>query len=268
MPYTEIAGSRLYYEEEGAGRPLVLLHGLGASGEDWEFVRPRLAAAGHRLIVPDLSGFGRSRPARRFGVVNMAADVWALLDRLGVGQFDLVGHSMGGAVAQQMALDQPQRVERLALADTVPSFRTDTVGRKLLFATRYSVMALLGPRRLARKIALQLFPLPGQDALRERTVRRGQANDRSTYLKTIRALVSWSVLERLDEFQMPVLVMVAEHDYFPVADAEDFASMLPSARLKVFAGAHHALPLEVPEEFSAELLDFLQAESLPLQASA
>jgi pimeloyl-ACP methyl ester carboxylesterase len=191
-----------------------------------------------------------------------------LLAHLGVERFDLVGHSMGGAVAQQIALEQPQCVERLVLADTLPSFRTDTMGRRLLFATRYAMMGLLGPRRLAGVIARQLFPLPHQHWLRDRTIRRGQANDRGTYLKTIRALVRWSVLDRLDQLTMPVLVLVAEHDYFPVSDAEAFAARLPQAQLKVFAGAHHALPLEVPEEFSTVLLEFLQAGTRSLAESA
>lgn len=267
MPYADLPKTRLYYEEEGSGPAIVLLHGLGASGEDWEFQRPFLAPH-FRVIVPDLRGFGRSPPADGYRVPRFAADLWALLELLRIDRFDLVGHSMGGAVAQQMAVEQPLRIERLVLADTLPSFHTNTFGKRLMFVFRYATMGLLGPERLAKAVARTLFPGPNQQALRDRALRRGGANDRAVYLETIRGLVGWSVADRLERISMPTLVLAAEHDYFPVEDAESFAAGLPNARLKIFPGAHHAMPLEIPEAFAAELLDFLLPQRQPLRARA
>lgn len=251
---------RLQVTEAGHGAPLVLLHGLGASHEDWEYQLEAFSAR-YRCVAPDLRGFGASPRVGPYTVPRFAADVWALLDERGIDRFSLIGHSMGGAVAQQMAVEQPGRIERLVLADTLPSFRANSMGKRMLFATRYATMGLLGPRRLAGAIAQKLFPGPDQAALRERVRLRGVANDRGVYLETIRNLVTWSVVDRLDRLAMPVLVLAAERDYFPRADAEAFAAALPDARLIVFPGTHHALPLEAPQLFNPAVLQFLEARA-------
>jgi pimeloyl-ACP methyl ester carboxylesterase len=261
MPYAELPGARLYYEEAGAGPPLVLLHGIGASRSDWEFNVPELAQH-YRVITPDLRGFGLSERSGNYGVATFAADIWMLLELLKVERFDLVGHSMGGAVALQMAVDRPQRIAHLVAADTLPSFQTNSFGKRILFAYRYLMMGVFGPQRLASAVAAKLFPLPEQQALRERATAGGMANDRTVYLETLRHVLGWSVSDRLQRLTMPVLVLAAEHDYFPVADAESFARALPQALLKVFSGCHHAVPLEAPAAFNAAVLRFLAGEAV------
>lgn len=259
MAYADLPGVRLHYEEAGAGEPLVLLHGIGASRTDWEFNVPALAAH-YRVITPDLRGFGLSERSGNYGVATFANDIWQLLEWLGVGRFHLVGHSMGGAVALQMAVDRPERITRLVAADTLPSFQTNTFGKRILFAYRYLLMGVLGPQRLASAVAAKLFPNPEQQALRDRATAGGMANDRGVYLETLKSLLGWNVLGQLERLTMPVLVLAAEHDYFPVGDAETFARALCDARLKIFAGMHHALPLEAPEAFNTAVLRFLSGE--------
>jgi 3-oxoadipate enol-lactonase len=261
MPYADLPGVRLHYEEAGEGTPLVLLHGIGASRRDWEFNIPAFARA-YRVITPDLRGFGLSEKSGNYGVATFANDIWLLLERLGVDRFDLIGHSMGGAVALQMAVDRPQRVTRLVAADTLPSFETNTFGKRILFAYRYLMMGVFGPQRLAGAVAAKLFPRPEQQTLRERATAGGLANDRNVYLETLDHLLGWNVLKELHRLVMPVLVLAAEHDYFPVADAEAFVEALPQGQLKVFAGMHHAVPLEAPEEFNTAVLSFLAGEQV------
>jgi pimeloyl-ACP methyl ester carboxylesterase len=261
VPYADLPGVRLHYQEAGSGAPLVLLHGIGASGEDWGFQVPSFARR-YRVITPDLRGFGLSEKSGNYGVATFARDIWQLLERLGVERFHLIGHSMGGAVALQMAVDQPQRVERLVAADTLPSFQTNTFGKRILFAYRYAMMSVFGPQRLSAAVAQKLFPGPNQQSLRDRAVAGGLANDRNVYLETLKQLLGWNVLDRLQALTMPVLVVAAEHDYFPVPDAEVFAAALPQARLKVFAGMHHALPLEAPQAFNTAVLRFLSGQAV------
>ncbi len=225
MPYAELPGVRLHYEEAGAGPPLVLLHGIGASRQDWDFQVPAFARR-YRVITPDLRGFGQSERSGNYGVATFAGDIWALLDLLKVDSFNLIGHSMGGAVALQMAVDRPERIERLVAADTLPSFQTNTFGKRILFAYRYLMMGVLGPQRLSSAVAAKLFPGPNQQALRDRATAGGMANDRTVYLETLRQLLGWNVLEQLGRLTMPVLVLAAEHDYFPPSDAEAFAKAL------------------------------------------
>ena len=257
MPFAELPGVRLHYADQGSGAPVVLLHGIGASIRDWDFQVPALSRR-YRIIAPDLRGFGLSEKAGDYRVATFAADVWALLERLGVVRFNLVGHSMGGAVALQMAVDRPERIERLVAADTLPSFETNTFAKRILFAYRYAMMGVFGPQRLAAAVAQKLFPGPHQAELRERAVAGGLANDRGVYLDALRNLVGWHVTDRLARLSMPTLVLAAEHDYFPVSDARAFAMALDKARLKVFKGMHHAVPLEAPRAFNAALRSFFE----------
>jgi Predicted hydrolases or acyltransferases (alpha/beta hydrolase superfamily) len=253
------APAALSFVEAGRGEGLILLHGLGASHLDWEAQLPAFSAS-RRVVAPDLRGYGDSPHAGDYRVPTFAADVWALADRLGLQRFDLVGHSMGGAVALQMAVDAPQRIRRLVLADTLPSFVADSLAKRWMFWYRLLAVRLLGQERLARAVAERTFPDPGQEALRERMAQRGARTDSRVYLDTVRNLRGWTVVDRLDRLTLPVLVLAAEHDYFPRREAERFVENLPDGRLLQVAGAHHQLPVEVPELFNRAVLEFLEAD--------
>lgn len=238
--------------------PLLLIHGIGASSRDWEYVLPKLSQA-RRVIAPDLRGYGQSPCGSNYAVPTLAADVWALLDNLGVERFDLVGHSMGGAVALKMAVDRPERIERAVFADTLPSFATDTAAKQLMYWSRTVLMLLLGPLSLTRRLALRTFPGEDQVGLRTRIIDHGGGSrSRFVYLRTLHALRGWRVENRLSRIRMPALVLAAEHDYFPRADAEAFAAALPCAELEIVADAHHHLPLEVPDIFVSHLHEFFE----------
>src|SRR5207237_10655571 len=109
MPTPQLGDLRCHYLEEGSGPPLVLLHGLGSSARDWEF-QFHVYSRSFRVIAPDLRGFGASERKGPFRIEQFAQDVWALLTQLGIDTFRLVGYSMGGAVALEMATSQPWRI--------------------------------------------------------------------------------------------------------------------------------------------------------------
>jgi len=118
MPQAAINGITLHYLDEGLGEPLVLLHGLGSCGEDWvlqtQFFAPRF-----RVIAPDLRGQGRSsKPPGHYSIAQLATDVTALLGALSIDSAHLVGLSLGGLVAQQIAIDTPRRARSLTLTNT------------------------------------------------------------------------------------------------------------------------------------------------------
>ncbi len=257
MGVLRVEGARLYYQLAGAGAPLVLLHGLGAFGADWEYQVPEFSKH-FQVVVPDFRGHGASARSGDYGVERFATDTWELLDRLKLGAPLLVGHSMGGAVAMQMALQRPGAVPKLVLANTLPSFRTDTAAKRLMLWTRLLLMSVLGPRRLGQIMTQRLYPRADQAALRAKVARRNARSDGNVYLATIRALTMWSARERLAGLTMPVLVVASEHDYFGGDESERFVAALPDARLRRFPGARHGLPLEMPEAFNRAVLEFLQ----------
>lgn len=257
MPKLRLGDLDLYYEEAGTGPALLMLHGLGASLEDWEFQVPEFARY-FRVITPDLRGFGRSgRGTQPASIARFAQDMAALLDHLRIDSFFLVGYSMGGAVAQELALMRPQAVPRMVIANSMPTFRPQTLRQRFEVFYRLVVMSVLGPERLARISAQRMFP--DQPEIRAASISRGIAyNTRSSYLRALRALTSWSALERLSALTMPVLVVAAEHDYFSRENSVMFAHALPKGRLQIFAETHHGLPMEAPAQFNPVVLKFLQ----------
>jgi 3-oxoadipate enol-lactonase len=260
MGEARVGDIRMHYEEAGAGPPLVLVHGLGACADDWEFQIPFFARS-YRVIVPELRGFGRTeRGQGALSIARFADDLWNLLGQLGVRQAVLIGHSMGGAVSMQLALDHPGFVTHLVLANSVPTFQPRSLRQRFEIYYRLLVMRLLGPRQLAQISAVRMYPEPDQQALRERVIARSRYNTTANYTAALQALTRWSVLDRLRELTMPSIVLASEHDYYSREDSVGFAHELPRGRFHSFAGRHHGLPLEAPEEFNAVVQKFLSAK--------
>src|SRR4051812_32854745 len=118
-----VNGFEMYYEERGGGEPLLLLHGGTGIGADWQHVFTHGDPAGFRVIVPDLRGHGRStNPSRTFTFRQAAADVFALLDHLGLARVNAIGMSMGAKTLLHMATQQPARLGAMVLVSATPYF--------------------------------------------------------------------------------------------------------------------------------------------------
>ena len=261
MPAAEVNGASIYYECEGKGPPLLLIHGLGSSADDWAFQREEFARH-FTLVLPDLRGSGRSaKPPGPYSIAQFANDLWALLDALGVASADIVGFSLGGAVAQEMALLQPARVRRLVLCNALANYRTDTLRKWLEARMQVALVHVLGLRRTARLIANRLFPHEDQAPKRQRVVDVVGANPKEAYLASIHALIGWSALERLHAIACPVLILAAEFDYTPLADKRAEAAHFPQVEFVVVAGSRHGTPFDAIETFNACVLEFLADES-------
>jgi pimeloyl-ACP methyl ester carboxylesterase len=256
MPYAHLNGWRCHYLDEGSGPVLVLLHGLGSSARDWE-KQLHVFSQHFRIIAPDLRGFGASQRTGPYSVQQFADDVWALLAQLQVKRFSMLGYSMGGAVAIQMALSQPRRVLKLLISNSVPSFQPRTRQHWLMLGYRIGVMSLLGPGVLGRMAAARMFPKPEQEELRRNSALRGSRNSRWSYLRSLLSLTAWSVLDHLKDLTMPTMVLAAEHDFFSREETLKFAHSLPRGRVHIFPDTRHALPLENPGDYNAVVLKFL-----------
>lgn len=262
MPWFDHAGVRLHYLTRGSGRHVLLVHGLGSSGGDWAFQVPALEAH-RRVILPDLRGSGLSdAPPGPYSIATLAADLWALADSLGVEELDVVGFSLGGAVALEMALQRPDRVTRLVLVNSLASYRIDH-WRKWVEARFHAwTVRVSGLQRTAALVARRVFPGDWQAAMRERAVRVIGAARRRPYLATVAALERWCARDRLDRLRSRVLVIAAEHDYTPLAEKRQLAARL-GAQLVVVAGSRHGTPFDAIGITNATLVAFLRDEPLP-----
>jgi pimeloyl-ACP methyl ester carboxylesterase len=122
MPHLDVNGLRLFYRDHGQGRPLLLLHGFTGSGDDWQhvFAEP---LPGYRIIAPDLRDHGQStNPAGTFRFADVAADMLALLDRLGIERITAIGMSAGANTLLHMATQQPWRVDKMIHVSGTPRF--------------------------------------------------------------------------------------------------------------------------------------------------
>lgn len=249
-------GIRIACRIEGAGPVLLLLHGLGGSHDDWRRQVPEFARQ-YRVIAPDLRGFGDSERREPFTVQQHARDVAALLDALGIDRAHVVGLSMGGAVAMELALAEPGRVAGLVLANTAPEFELSTWQRRYMGFSRFLLALLFGVEGVARLFAAAVFPAPHQERLRRRLLERASRTSRWVYISSLRSLVRWGAEDRLAAIASPTLVIGAEHDYTDIHEKRRWAARIPGAQVVMLPGSRHRSELDAPAAFNEAVSRFL-----------
>lgn len=257
--FVEVGGGRLYYYAtgtRGAGEPVVLLHGFPTSSHLWSQVAT-LLPAGHRVVVLDLLGYGRSDPAGEsdVGVFGHAGRVLQLLDVLGIGEAAIAGHDLGAAIAIAMALREPTRVTRLCLVNPItasPSWgvAVDTVGRwaSLVGQASPSIMTSVLRSRLRRGY---VSPERGSHSidqyLRPFTSSVGQ-----------RSLIAHLAAQRkaspgegdpdLSQIAVPTAIICGADDPFRSSSVSGrLHEEIPAATMEVIPGARHFVPEEDPQ---------------------
>ena len=245
-------GLRLHYEEIGTGRPLVLLHGITNFGLSWAQQLGLLTSLGWRVVLPDVAGHGRSAPViAPTTPQELAADVIALLDQLHLDRAVVGGLSLGGMVAQQIALHHPARVRSLVLGGTHSGGRRAAFPESevVAFFRRRAVMPSeeaawasvpynYGPRGRAEQA----------DRIAEDIERRlhNPFNERA-YRAQLLAASLHNCYRRLDRIRAPTLVVHGARDrIIPVANAHMTAERVPGAQLEILDEAGHLYPTEEP----------------------
>lgn len=236
----------VFYAQRGAGLPLVCLHGAGGTHRHWAQLFAPLSAM-VRLIAPDLPGHGRSAPPGRSSIAAYAADVLALLDRLGLERVVLAGHSMGAAAALEVALAAPQRVAGLALLGASARLR---VAPQLL-------QGFVTDRDAAITLLAQLIFPEAAAALRAPAVAEFQQCDPLVLHADFAACDGWDVRQRLGTLHLPALLITGAADGLtPPKLAQELQTLL-GAELVLLPGVGHMPMLEAPAATAAALRTWL-----------
>lgn len=260
MPKIRFGDIDIYCEVHGEGTPLVFIHGLGSSTADWEFQVPAFYQD-YRVIIFDLRGHGQSdKPTGSYSIPMFAADSIGLLKALGVESAHVVGVSLGGAIAFQLALDAPEMVKTLTIVNSGPTGLVGDEAKKEV-ASRVGIVNQIGMRAMGQVLAPRLFPKEEHAAIREKFVERWAINDPKAYIESLLSMEGWDVVSRIGSINCPTLVLSADQDYTPVALKEAYVKLMPNAELVVIHDSHHATPIEQPESFNTVLKQFLAKHS-------
>jgi 3-oxoadipate enol-lactonase len=258
--FAEINGIRCFYEFDGEGEEVVaLIHALGTGHWMWdrqvEVLRPHF-----RVLRYDVRGHGQTdKPPGPYSLELFAQDLAALLDVLGIPAAHLVGLSMGGMIAQTFALNYPDRVKSLVLADTSSRYPPES---RQQFEERAKIAETQGIEPLIEP-ALERWFTPefarAHPEVIERYRRMLRTNDPKAYAAATRAIAQLDLTARLGAIKVPTLVIVGEDDPgTPPAMAKEIAAAIPGARLEILPGRHMTQE-ESAEAFNRLLLEFLRS---------
>jgi len=263
MPEVEVDGLSFNYELRGEGDTLLLVHGLGSSILDWQ-EQIDFFAKDYQVIAIDVRGHGRSgKPAGPYELRQFAEDFIKVLDQLGLVQFHVVGISMGGMIAFELALMAPERVRSMTVVNSGPAVVARNWRERLALWYRSLLLKITDMRKMGELLAPRLFPGEEHNEKRAQMIERWAANDKKAYSAAYHAIIGWSVYELIHTIQCPTLIVAADKDYTPVALKQEYMKQIPTAELAVIKDSHHAVTGEKPEEFNRILADFLTKHFAP-----
>jgi 3-oxoadipate enol-lactonase len=247
------------------GMPLIFLHGIGGDAESWRLQLDAFSD-GYRAIAWDMPGYGDSVPLADMTFPALTNAVLALLDRLSLTRVHLVGHSLGGMIAQAMARAHPERLRSLTLAATSagfgrradgaidPSWQKSFIEQRLGPLDRGASMAELAPKLVQGLVGDEPDPKGLEQAILSMA-----AVPEAGYRAAVRCLAGFDQEASLARIRTPTLLIAGEKD--PIAPPRvmrRMAKAMPDARVEVLEGSGHLLHLERPEAFNAVLRAFLR----------
>jgi pimeloyl-ACP methyl ester carboxylesterase len=273
--WVSVAGSALNVIELGTGDPpVVFIHGLSGSWQNWVENIPHFAQ-GHRVVAMDLPGFGHSEmPPEQISIPGYGRVVGDLLDQLGIERAVVVGNSMGGFIAVELALQRPALVDRLVLvssAGLTAEHQRDERALAVMRRTERFLIFWTGwtasrsdqfARRPKLRRALMRFVAHRAEALSGPLIaEQVRGSGKPGFIDALDALTNYPIRDRLGEISRPTLIVWGEEDRLvPVRDAYEFERLIPTSRAVVWPETGHVAMLERPAAFNA-LVDAFLAES-------
>jgi pimeloyl-ACP methyl ester carboxylesterase len=261
LTFVSANGVDIWVEQRGSGPDLLLLCGLGDAHDAWAHQLDSYASR-FRVTAMDNRGVGRSSlPDAAFNVADMAIDAARVLEHFGIARAHVAGFSMGGAIAQELALARPDLVASLILVNTW--CRTNAFERELFDTWAWTARRAENDAQFVRSMLLWVYTRRAHvDGSIERWVEAAlcaehpQSTD--AFVRTCEAIAEHDTRDRLHEIGAPALVIAGDEDLiFPPAVQRDLAAQLPNARLELMAGEAHQPFQEAPEAFDAIVLDFI-----------
>lgn len=251
MPTIELDGSHLYFSLSGRGpQDILFVHGSGGDHTLWSYQIKGLRGA-FSIAAVDLNGHGRSPFREGEGLATYTEDVLAVLERLS-GRALLVGHSLGGAIALNVALHHPERIGGLGLIGTGARLRVLPELLELLQRDFEAAVDLILDWAFAGEPEPQFLA-----KAREQMHKNGQ----KALLRDLLTCNSFDVMDQLDRIRVPTLVICGREDRLtPVKYSEYLRDHIPNASLKVIEGAGHMVMLEQPEQLNQAIREFLTSK--------
>ena len=267
-----VRGHPVNVVELGSGEPIIFIHGLGGSWQNWLEQLPLFARA-HRVIALDLPGFGSSPLTdEEISVPGYVMTVQALLDALEIERVTAVGNSMGGLISAELALAAPERVARLALvspAGIVPRHFPRQLSKILVFYplvagaaewVSHNAEAAAHRARLRRLLMKTVADHPA-DIPPALVAEQFRGVGTPGFRLALEALVEYSIQDRLPDISCPTLIVWGEHDHvLPARQADVWAGAIANSRKAVLRETGHVAMLEHPLEFNALFAELLRAE--------
>ena len=260
-----IDGHRIHYYVSGpvSGPPIVLVHGLGGRSEDFVNLAPYLKKSGYRVYTPDLLGFGQSEEPLNatYSISDQAELVVGFFDAMGLQRTDLGGWSMGGWIAQKVAVDHPERVSRLILMDSAGLTVPPTWDTKLFTPTT--------PAELDQLEALLMPHPPAMPRFVQEDMLRISASYSWVVKRALASMLTAKDVmdEDLPSLKMPVLILWGRLDRItPLSEGEAIHGLIPQSRLVVASSCGHLAPQSCSSEFGPEITRFLKTSySRPIE---
>ena len=251
MPFAQHQGAKLYWDEQGEGDPLLLIMGLGSTSRLWERIRPALAEH-FRTVTLDNRGIGRSTLGNaKYSMALMAADAAAVLDAAEIESAHVFGTSMGGMIAQELALSFPHRVRSLLLGCTMAG------GATAIRAPRPETEGLTPEQAERALISLTYHPSTAQKLIEQDRELCG-IPDAAVYKSQVLSMQNWECFIRLPEIAVPTLILHGDADQrIPFDNAPLIASQIPDAKVVTITDAGHVFLTDQPAATTEAVLDFL-----------
>jgi pimeloyl-ACP methyl ester carboxylesterase len=260
--YAVSAGSKIYYHERGSGEPLILIMGFGADGTVWK-KHAAVYEKHFRCIILDNRGVGKSdQPAGPYSTAMMAEDTVAVMDHAGVKQSNVAGISMGGAIAQELAIRYPARVKNLLLVSTWAKFNNYAA---TVYDNLKKIRATAAPEVYMELLQLWIFAPPyfarESASLKEDVISYRDSKDKQTragFEGQLDACINHDTTGRLDKIKAPTLVTVGMMDIFtPPAFSEVLHKGIVNSSFSSYPEGGHVHHWEDLERFNRETLNFL-----------